>query len=48
MGRIVDAGNRSPKHDIVTFGNPERRHTSINDQSPIEYETRHQAVASVA
>ena len=33
---------------IESFYNPERRHTSINHLSPIEYETRHQAVAAVA
>jgi putative transposase len=33
---------------IEAFYNPERRHTSIQSLSPIEYETRHQAVASVA
>lgn len=33
---------------IEAFYNPERRHTSINNLTPIEYETRHQAVASVA
>lgn len=33
---------------IEAFYNPERRHTKINNLSPIEYETRHQAVAWVA
>lgn len=33
---------------IEAFYNPERRHTSIQSLSPIEYETRYQAVASVA
>lgn len=33
---------------IEAFYNPERRHTKTNYLSPIEYETRHQAVASVA
>jgi putative transposase len=33
---------------IEAFYNPERRHTSINNLSPIEYETGYQAVASVA
>ena len=33
---------------IEAFYNPERRHTSINDLSPIDYETRHAYQAAVA
>ena len=33
---------------IEAFYNPERRHTSINDLSPIDYETHHAHQAAVA
>ena len=33
---------------IEAFYNPERRHTSINNLSPIDYETYHAALTEVA
>lgn len=33
---------------IEVFYNPERRHSSIQDLSPIDYENRHTAEAAVA